>query len=203
MPKPFYLDPAVWQAPGGIPQFSFDCAYCGDRVNSTSGWQLISIATNKPGVRAAIRICPGCLGPNVFGSQDDRYPGIGFGSPVPGLPRDLDSLYEEARSSASAGAYTAAVLVCRKMLMNIAVTEGAAEGKKFIEYVQYLSDKNFVPPNGTAWVDYIRTRGNEATHEINLMTETDAKALIIFLEMLLRFIYEFPKMVPAVGLQTP
>ena len=82
------------------------------------------------------------------------------------------------------------------MLMNIAVQEGAEEGKNFFEYVEHLADKGFVPPNGKAWVDYIRKRGNEATHEIRLMTESDAKALIIFVEMLLRFIYEFPNMVP-------
>jgi hypothetical protein len=133
----------------------------------------------------------------VFGPNDVRFPGIAFGDLVPHLPEDLERLYEEARASASANAYTAAVLVCRKMLMNIAVTEGAEEAKKFIEYVQYLSDKNFVPPNRKGWVVYIRTRGNEATHEIQLMNETDAKALIVFVEMLLRFIYEFPKMVPA------
>ena len=53
-----------------------------------------------------------------------------------------------------------------------------------------------MPPNGKVWVDYIRQRGNEANHEIALMTQQDAEALITFVEMLLRFIYEFPGMVP-------
>ena len=39
-------------------------------------------------------------------------------------------------------------------------------------------------------------KGNEATHEIAVMGEQDAKELISFIEMLLRFIYEFPSMVP-------
>ncbi|MCL5104510.1 MAG: DUF4145 domain-containing protein [Armatimonadetes bacterium] len=82
------------------------------------------------------------------------------------------------------------------MLMNIAVQECAKEGQRFIEYVEYLGDKGFVPPNGRGWVDYIRIRGNEATHEIAVMSEQDAVALITFIEMLLRFIYEFPNMVP-------
>ena len=83
------------------------------------------------------------------------------------------------------------------MLMNIAVEQGAAEGLKFIEYVSFLSDKGFVPPNGKHWVDHIRKKGNEATHEIAIMVEQDAKELVTFVEMLLRFIYEFPNMVPS------
>ena len=83
------------------------------------------------------------------------------------------------------------------MLMNIAVQEKAAEGLKFIEYVEYLAKNGFVPPNRKHWVDHIRKKGNEATHEIAVMSEADAKDLLGFVEMLLRFIYEFPKLVPA------
>jgi len=80
--------------------------------------------------------------------------------------------------------------------MHIAVAEGANAGLSFLQYVEYLDNKNFVPPKGKGWVDYIRTKGNEANHEIKLMGTRDATALISFVEMLLRFIYEFPGMVP-------
>lgn len=80
--------------------------------------------------------------------------------------------------------------------MNISVSLGASEGLKFIEYITYLSDKGYVPPNGKHWVDHIRKKGNEATHEIALMTEADARELLQFIEMLLRFIFEFPMLVP-------
>jgi len=82
------------------------------------------------------------------------------------------------------------------MLLNIAVNQGAKEGGKFIEYVNYLSEKGYIPPNGKHWVDHIRQKGNEANHEIAVMTEQDSKNLLTFTEMLLRFIYEFPNMVP-------
>ena len=81
--------------------------------------------------------------------------------------------------------------------MNIAVEQGANAGLRFIEYVNFLGDKGYIPPNGRHWVDHIRKKGNEATHEIELMDSTDAQELIIFVEMLLRFIYEFPNMVPS------
>jgi hypothetical protein len=58
---------------------------------------------------------------------------------------------------------------------------------------------SYVPPNGKQWVDHIRKKGNEATHEIALMSEADAKELLVFLEMLLRFIYELPNMIPKTG----
>lgn len=63
---------------------------------------------------------------------------------------------------------------------------------RFIEYVEFLSDNHYVPPKGKDWVDHIRQKGNEATHEIKLMGEQDAKDLLNFIEMLLRFIYDFP-----------
>lgn len=46
--------------------------------------------------------------------------------------------------------------------------------------------------SGREWVDAIRKSGNEATHEIVLASEDDAKQLLDFAEMLLRIVYEFP-----------
>jgi hypothetical protein len=80
--------------------------------------------------------------------------------------------------------------------MNIAVSQGAKPGGSFISYVEYLASNGYVPPNGKGWVDHIRKKGNEATHEIVLMTQDDAQELISFSEMLLKFIYEFPNRVP-------
>lgn len=37
--------------------------------------------------------------------------------------------------------------------------QGAPVGKSFIECVEHWANRGFVPPNGRAWVDYIRTKG--------------------------------------------
>ena len=90
--------------------------------------------------------------------------------------------------------------------MHVAVEKGAEEGKPFLEYVEYLSQKGYVPPDGKGWVDYIRTKGNEANHEIKIMSFADASDLITFSEMLLKFVYEFPakvKPMPPVQSSTP
>ena len=80
--------------------------------------------------------------------------------------------------------------------MNVAVSQGADEGLSFVQYVDYLAKAGYIPPNGKGWVDHIRKKGNEATHEIALMAQADAEELIAFAEMLLKFVFEFPARVP-------
>lgn len=186
-----FPDKTTWQNLQGVGSETYTCGYCGDKVSSGAGYS----AVYEGGAIGCIRICPGCKAPTLF-KAEKHFPGSAPGSAVVKVPESLSILYEEARQSAAAGAYTASVLVCRKMLMNIAVTEEAEEGKTFLSYVEYLADKGYVPPKGKVWVDYIRERGNEATHEIELMEEKDAVALVTFVEMLLKFIYEFPNMIP-------
>jgi hypothetical protein len=48
---------------------------------------------------------------------------------------------------------------------SLGVAEGAKEGLSFQAYVDHLSAKGYVPPNGKGWVDHIRKKGNEANHE--------------------------------------
>lgn len=80
--------------------------------------------------------------------------------------------------------------------MHVAVDQKAKPGMNFLDYVEYLASNGFVPPNGKGWVDHIRKKGNEANHEILLMSQEDAKDLVSFAEMLLKFVYEFPNRVP-------
>lgn len=188
---PFAKAFGAWQGTQDLHNRPFDCGFCGRYVSSNLGLNMVHGST----VIASAYVCPNCVGMNLF-QGNDQYPSPAFGQSVGHVPAGLSELYEEARRCTGESCFTAAVLICRKMLMNIAVQEKASPGLKFIEYVEYLSNKGFVPPNGKHWVDHIRKKGNEATHEIALMTQTDAKDLLGFVEMLLRFIYEFPEMVP-------
>ncbi len=82
--------------------------------------------------------------------------------------------------------------------------KGLRPERAFSNYIEYLDQKGYLPPDGKGWIDYVRKRGNEANHEIQLMENEDAKTLIAFVEMLLRFIYQFPNMVPqASGTHSP
>jgi len=183
-----------WDKPDTIVPVRYTCGYCGSLTTSEKGWRLVHEGDGKQ--TGGVFICPGCLCPTFhYPKGEASVPGAPFGKPVSNLPEDLAALYEEARTCTANNCYTAAVLALRKMLMNIAVSQGAEEGIQFIAYVNYLADNHFIPPNGTAWVDHIRRRGNEATHEIQQMTRDDARDLVVFIEMLLRFIYEFPGMI--------
>lgn len=166
---------------------AFRCGYCGHDVASATGYFAAMEHT--------IYICPYCQKPTYF-NRDTPTPGAMFGNEVTGVPADVNDLYNEARRCMTVSAFTSAGLACRKILMNLAVGKGADEGKPFVEYVDYLAKKGYVPPEGRGWVDHIRKKANEATHEINPMSEADAKDLITFSEMLLKFVYEFPSRIP-------
>lgn len=181
-----------WQ-PKTIPAKRFTCGYCGAYVASEKGFESrpvfhdLSIETTI----ALIYICPSCECPNFF-KEEIQTPAPIFGSEVAAVPDLINKLYTEARVCFSNNAFTATTLCCRKILMHIAVEKGAPEGRKFFEYVNYLSSEGYIARDCQEWVDHIRGKGNEATHEIKLMTKADAMELIQFVEMLLKQLYEFP-----------
>ena len=130
--------------------------------------------------------------PYVYAESEEgkTIPGSRLGNDIARLPTDIEQLYNEARDAASVGAFSACAMVARKVLMNLAVREGAEENKTFQYYVKYLGDHGFIPPRGRGWVDRIRQSGNEATHEIKVFTGADARDVMHLLESLLRHTFE-------------
>ncbi len=175
-----------WQYTTPLVAMTYKCSNCNRDISSSYGyWQ-----NPESGY---IYICPECGFPTYFDEELGQHPGVPYGEIVKYVDDEsVKALYEEARRCVSSNSYTAAVLCCRKLLMNIAVANGAKEGMKFFEYVTFLKEKGFVPPGGNEWVDTIRKKGNEATHEISIMTENDSKIIITFVSMLLKIIYEMP-----------
>jgi hypothetical protein len=175
----------------GITSKSYNCGYCGKSLASEKGYLGQDEAKN---IRGSIYICHFCFKPTYFDhSKESQTPGPTFANNVNDISdKNVEALYLEARNSYSSNSFTAAVLVCRKLLMHIAVSKGAEENLSFIAYVEYLSNNNYIPPDAKDWVDHIRTKGNEANHEINIMKKEEAEDLIQFIEMLLKMIYEFP-----------
>lgn len=140
---------------------------------------------------AWVAVCSNCLRATFESPLEKIYvPSPMQGAELKNLPDGIRELYDEARWASSVSAFTASVMAARKLLMNLAVVEGADEGLSFKEYVDYLEANGFVPPKGKAWVDKIRKKGNEANHEIKLMSEADCADTLKLAEMLLRFNFE-------------
>lgn len=186
-----------WVSTTTLTPANFNCGHCGHLVSSDTGFMLKD--RDSPRIYAYIHICPGCLGPTYFDVGGEAHPGPPRGQDVRGLSPDLHALYLEARRAASAGANTACILLCRKILMHVAVNEGAEPGRPFVAYVEHLAKEGHIPPRSRKWVDYIRQQGNEANHELVVSSPADAQALLDLTASLLQILYELPTRVPDVS----
>lgn len=179
-----------WQGLQGLKSKSYICGYCNNSLVSNSGYR-----GNYAGISASayLYICHFCTQPTFFDIHERQTPGASFGNTVSGVSaNEVKSIYDEARDCMKVNAFTAAVLCCRKLLMNLAVAKGAKKGLSFSEYVKFFADEGIIGKDSKGWVDHIRDKGNDATHEIPHMSKEDAENLITFSEMLLKTIYEFP-----------
>lgn len=189
-----------WVNIGSLVSHSYVCGHCSQPLASKDGFTgYYEYYTGRSTAKAYayIYICHFCHQPTFFCNDFKvQIPGTSFGIEVNDI-EDLSvkTLYEEARRATSTNCYTSAVLACRKLLMHIAVSKGADSNKSFAYYVDYLSEKNFVPPGAISWIDHIRKIGNQANHEIAIIEPDDAKELLEFVGMLLKIIYEFPAIV--------
>lgn len=187
-----------WTNISKIRSKNFKCGYCGCIIGNDKGFY----AQEKSGLLGSldreynIYICPNCDKPTFFDDKEKQYPGVKIGSNIQNITHEeVVDLYNEARNCFSVDAFTSVALCCRKLLMNISVNLGAEENKKFVYYVNWLDEKNYILPNAKKWVDQIRRIGNEATHEIHIISREDAEKSLKFIEMILRLVYEFPAMV--------
>ena len=177
-----------WQETRTVEPTDYLCGFCGNNVASATGLTAANVAY--------IRICPQCNGPTFFSSVDRQYPGARQGGFINKLPSDVASLYDEARDSMTVNVYTGSVMLCRKILMNVAVEKSAKEGLQFAAYVAWLVAEGYAPKGSEGWVTYIKNRGNDANHEIVPMDRADARGVLRFTEQLLRNIFELPNLIP-------
>lgn len=175
----------------------YTCYNCGHNISSNEGYRYFvdtGLEFSNLECISNIYICHNCNSPTYFDGDGNQYPGAKYGNEVQYLPEEVKTVYDEARNCFSVNAFTSSVLCCRKLLMNISCTVGASEGLRFVQYVDYLDNKGYIPPNGKKWVSKIKKLGNDGTHKIENRSEEDAILAIQFTSMLLKFIYEFPKL---------
>ncbi len=175
---------------------NYICGYCGNDISSNVGYYTTEGEGFSRDIdEGCIYICHKCNNPTYI-NGNVQVPGAFYGKKfkeeIFGDDNIIFELYNEARNNMSVNAFTSVGLCCRKLLMHIAVNCGASENKRFIEYVDYLDNNGYIPINAKKWVDIIRGKGNEATHEIKLLNEDEAKTLLSFIEILITIIYELP-----------
>lgn len=120
-----------------------------------------------------------------------QHPSSLPGNAVDGLTDDVADAYKEARECLSVGAATACELMCRKILMHVAVDKAGAEsGKPFASYVDDIENAGYTTPPMKPWVDMIRKNANEATHGLDKVGLERADSTLAFTEQLLRLVYE-------------
>jgi hypothetical protein len=179
--------PYNWDSISTVGSASFICGYCGEKISSDKAY---TARDERNRALPFIYICHVCNRPS-FIRGGGITPSAALGNDVKHLPADVEQIYKEVRSSTSVNAYTVAIMGGRKLLMHVAVEKGAKKNESFIYYVDYLNDNHYTPPNSKKWADKIRELGNEVNHEIVIMNAEQALTILTFLEMLLKFIYEF------------
>jgi hypothetical protein len=188
-----------WEDPTDIRAISYKCGYCNKEVAPSLGLNCEDVdEMGHEFYVAHVCICSSCnRATYIEPSNNYQVPSPKLGNDILYLPEDIKELYDEIRNCISVNAYNAVVLLARKLLMNVAVSKGAEENKKFVYYVDFFEQKNLIPSGSKEWVDHIRKMGNEATHELPSVDYDNAKEIIIFAEILLKLIYEFPNRIIA------
>lgn len=131
--------------------------------------------------------CPQCGRGSV--QNDETIPPSQTFSDVDGLPVDIASLYDEARASFKAQAYTGCEILCRSILMGVAVDKGAKGNKNFADYVDYLDRSGYVTPPLKKMANTIRENGNKAAHEVIPPDLKRAKGTLTFTRRILDTVY--------------
>jgi DNA-directed RNA polymerase subunit RPC12/RpoP len=161
----------------------YTCGHCGRRV----GGFIIAHRNYDYWL-----MCPHCDAGTIVNTSytySFQYPQIPYGPDLEGLPERIEEAYNEVRRSMSARAFVGAELLCRRILMHVAVDKGATEGETFVSYIDHIENQGFITPPMKPWVDLIRQHGNEATHTLDEPDEERAKHTVDFTAELLRIVY--------------
>ena len=188
-----------------MPTRPIDCGNCGRKVSAdvVFGWPSPTPgrAVDLRAVAAETTLwlkCPNeaCGEGSVKGKEGAVFPVAPVGQSIGGLPPDVERTWREARLAHAVRIYTAAEMLCRKILMHIAVDKaGSAHNKTFLEYVDDLDAQGFVTAGLKPVIDQIRKRGNTAAHDLPASTEEESFLTLTITQYLVEGVYSLPGLV--------
>ena len=182
----YHFGDSPWRNEEQLISLSFVCWNCNNQVASDKGYK-----TYNDNLRKKIYLCPHCHTPNVYDLNGNAILSSLPGKEIKKLPENIKNVYDEVRKCMQSNSFTGAVMLMRKIIMNIAVHEGAKENKNFDEYVDYLCNNGIVHKKSKKKADSVRKLGNDANHEIENRTQEEAQNCFEFIELLLMANYEF------------
>src|ERR1043166_1584801 len=117
-----------WNRVERVTERSYRCGHCDNKVGPSMGYTRL-----QNGVVGLLLICPTCDHPTYLDISGNRQvPAPILGNTVTGITDlGVEALYAEARRCSSVQAFTACVMACRKILMNVSVHLGAPTGQSF------------------------------------------------------------------------
>src|SRR5262249_13826583 len=139
-------------------------------------------------------LCPYC----GEGSVRARNSGIIYPAQRPGLtlnhlPAAVVRAWEEARAAFSVGAYAAAELMCRKILMYVAVGKRLAKaGQPFVSCMNALQAAGYITTGLEEVAEQMRDRGNVANHDLRASSEQESHVTLMITQHLMEALYELP-----------
>ncbi|WP_041177111.1 DUF4145 domain-containing protein [Brachyspira intermedia] len=173
-----------WHSTYKIVSKGFVCWNCENNVASERG-------ISSDNGHSSVLICPYCNAPNIILPNGYNLVKPLYGRDIKKLPAGIKNIYDEARKSMQVEAYTGAVMLLRKILMNISVDNGAENGETFKYYINFLYNENLIHKKQKSLIDKIRIVGNEANHQIESITKETAENVFKLTEHLLLNNYEF------------
>ena len=97
--------------------------------------------------------------------------------------------YREARLCISHNLYTATVMLCRKLIMSLAVDLGATEGATYKEYIKYILDTDLAT-SIISILEPIRVHGNHTNHYLAPPSEEVAEEIFMITTAFLHTVRE-------------
>src|SRR3989339_1726627 len=150
-----------WYAADNLSSKSFICWNCNNQVASSKGYKTFDEQFLR-----RVYICPHCAAPTSYDVEGKTPISSLPGKEIKKLPENIQNVYDEVRKCMQSNSFTGAVMLMRKIIMNIAVHEGAKEGLSFADYIDFLYTQGIVPKKSKSKADSVRAVGNSANHEI-------------------------------------
>jgi hypothetical protein len=173
-----------------------------------AGQQMAVIAYSPSDPGLAWLRCINCGAAAVSNSGRVAPATLPLTEPLGVVGREAE-IWREARECLAVGAVTAVVMLCRKLLLHVAVAHGLdEEGAKgrtptFDTAVKHLESVGVITSRMQPWVDRIREVGNGANHDLTPISPAQADDVAKFTEQLLRLAYEMDALMANPTAATP